>query len=117
MDRGVELPEMGGRQEMTADERRRRAISEYFRAYGEYKELDEVRHHICVEMSGDTLIEIRRLYSGMEGNFVLRVKRKEEDCEGVSAETTAYEWAAGCLKDMIRERLEDQAAADARETA
>lgn len=104
-------------QEMTTDERRSRAINEYFRAYEEYKELDEVRQHICVEMSGDTVIEIRRQHGGTEGTFVLRVKRKEEDCEGVSAETSAYEWAAGCLQDRIREKLGNQAAVDTRETA
>ena len=80
---------------MTADERRRKAIEGYYKAYREYKKLDTVREHMRVEMSGDTLIEIHRYYGERKGERVLRVTQEE-----------AEEQAADQLENMIKSRRE-----------
>lgn len=95
---------------MTADERRSAAIKAYYKAYREYQQLDDVREHICVEMSGDTLIEIHRYYGEREGERVLRVMQEEEKGAETSAEVIAYERAVDQLLSMIkraRKRLKE----------
>lgn len=89
---------------MTADERRRKAIYAYYDTYREYKQLDNVREHIRVEMSGDTLIEIHRFYGERKGERILRVTQEEGEYEDVSAEVRAYEQATDQLKTMIQSR-------------
>ena len=91
---------------MTADERRRKAIEGYYKAYREYKKLDTVREHMRVEMSGDTLIEIHRYYGERKGEHVLRVTQEEAEGAEVSAEVAAYERAADQLENMIKSRRE-----------
>ena len=91
---------------MTADERRRKAIEGYYKAYREYKKLDTVREHMRVEMSGDTLIEIHRYYGERKGERVLRVTQEEAEGAEVSAEVAAYEQAADQLENMIKSRRE-----------
>lgn len=71
-------------QDMTADERRSKAIRDFYRVYKEYGQLDNVRYHMRVEMSGDALVE------GAE----------------VSAEVAAYEQATDQLLSMIKTRRE-----------
>lgn len=93
---------------MTADERRRKAIYNYYDTYREYKQLDNVREHIRVEMSGDTLIEIHRYYGERKGERVLRVTQEEGEYEDVSAEVRAYEQATNQLAALIRSRRESQ---------
>lgn len=88
--------------EISEDERRLKAIEAYFQAYEEYRQLDNVRHHLSADVYGNALIEIHRYNGELRGELVLRVKRKDEDLEGVSAETAAYEWAADSLQDMIK---------------
>lgn len=92
---------------MTADERRRKAIGAYYKAYREYQKLDTVREHTRVEMSGDALIEIHRYYGDRKGERVLRVTQEaaEEGAE-VSAEVAAYEQAADQLLSLIKARRE-----------
>lgn len=93
---------------MTAEERRRKAIKEYCKAYREYQQMDNVREYICVKVR-DTLIEIHRYYGERKGECVLRVTQEEEGAE-VSAEVIAYERAADQLLSMItraRKRLEE----------
>ena len=87
---------------MTADERRRKAIEGYYKAYREYKKLDTVREHMRVEMSGDTLIEIHRYYGERKGEHVLRVTQEEAEGAEVSAEVQA----ADQLENMIKSRRE-----------
>ena len=84
----------------------RQAIAEYYEAYREYKQLDNVRAHICVEMSGNTLIEIHRYYGDRKGELILRVTREETEGEGKSAEVAAYEQATEQLLSMIKGRHE-----------
>lgn len=91
-------------QDMTADERRSKAIEAYYKAYREYQKLDTVREHMRVEMSGDALIEIHRYYGDRKGERILRVTMKEEDGAEVSAEVEAYERAANQLLSMIESR-------------
>ena len=91
---------------MTADERRRKAIKAYYKAYREYNQLDTVREHMRVEMSGDTLIEIHRYYGDRKGKRVLRVTQEETESTEVSAEVAAYEQAADQLLYMIKARRE-----------
>ena len=92
---------------MTADERRRKAIEGYYKAYREYKKLDTVREHMLrVEMSGDTLIEIHRYYGERKGERALRVTQEEAEGAEVSAEVAAYEQAADPLENMIKSRRE-----------
>ena len=91
---------------MTADERRRKAIEGYYKAYREYKKLDTVREHMRVEMSGDTLIEIHRYYGERKGERVLRVTQEEAEGAEVCAEVAAYEQAADQLENMIKSRRE-----------
>lgn len=88
------------------EERRRRAIHEYYRAYKAYKELDTVLAHTRVEMSGDTLIEIYRYQGPRKSERILRVTQKEEENAEVPAEVLAYERAAEQLKHMAKSRLE-----------
>lgn len=75
---------------MTADERRRKAINEYYSKYREYQKLDNVREHMRVEISGDTLIEIHRYYGDRKGERVLRVTQEEVEGAEVTAEVAAY---------------------------
>lgn len=91
-------------QDMTADERRSKAIEAYYKVYREYQKLDTVREHMRVEMSGDTLIEIHRYYGDRKGERILRVTMEEEDGAEVSAEVEAYERAANQLLSMIESR-------------
>ena len=91
---------------MTADERRRKAIEGYYKAYREYKKLDTVREHMRVEMSGDTLIEIHRYYGERKGERILRVTHEEVEGAEVSAEVAAYEQATDQLLSMIKTRRE-----------
>lgn len=91
---------------MTADERRRKAIKEYYSRYREYQKLDNVREHMRVEMSGDTLIEIHRYYGDRKGERVLRVTQEEVEGAEVTAEVAAYEQAADQLVSMIQSRRE-----------
>lgn len=91
---------------MTADERRRKAIKEYYAKYREYQKLDNVREHMRVEMSGDTLIEIHRYYGDRKGERVLRVTQEEVEDAEVTAEVAAYEQAADQLDSMIKSRYE-----------
>lgn len=91
---------------MTADERRRKAINEYYSKYREYQKLDNVREHMRVEMSGDTLIEIHRYYGDRKGERVLRVTQEEVEGAEVTAEVAAYERAADQLVSMIQSRRE-----------
>lgn len=86
------------------EDRRREAVKGYYRAYREYRELDNVREHMCVGMSGDTLIEIHRYYGDRKGECILRVTQKEEDGAEVPAEVAAYEQAAGQLLYMAGSR-------------
>lgn len=91
---------------MTADERRRKAINEYYSKYREYQKLDNVREHMRVEMSGDALIEIHRYYGDRKGERVLRVTQEEVEGAEVTAEVAAYEQAADQLVSMIQSRRE-----------
>ncbi len=91
---------------MTADERRSKAIEAYYKAYREYKQLDTVREHMRVEMSGDALIEIHRYYGDRKGERVLRVTQEETEGAEVSAEVAAYEQATDQLISMIKGRRE-----------
>ena len=93
-------------QDMTADERRSKAIRDFYRVYKEYGQLDNVRYHMRVEMSGDTLIEIHRYYGERKGERVLRVTQEEAEGAEVSAEVAAYEQAADQLENMIKSRRE-----------
>ncbi len=104
----MEEKRKGTMREMTEDERRHTAIKAYFQAYEEYRQLDNVRHHLYADVYGNALIEIHRYYGERRGELVLRVKRKDEDLEGVSAETAAYEWAADSLQDMIKKVSAEQ---------
>lgn len=88
------------------EERRRKAINEYYKAYKAYKELDTVLAHTRVEMSGDTHIEIYRYQGPGKGERILRVAQKEEENAEVPAEVLAYERAAEQLKHLIKSRLE-----------
>ena len=63
---------------MTADERRRKAIEGYYKAYREYKKLDTVREHMRVEMSGDTLIEIHLLLASYTAFLFFTLKNREK---------------------------------------
>lgn len=95
---------------MTADERRSKAIKDFYGAYREYGKLDTVRYHMRVEMSGDALIEIHRYYGDRKGERVLRVTQEEAEGAEVSAEVAAYEQATDQLINMIkgrREKLEE----------
>lgn len=92
---------------MTADERRSKAIKEYYSRYREYQKLDNVREHMRVEMSGDTLIEIHRYYGDRKGERVLRVTQEEVEGAEVTAEVAAYEQAADQLVSMIQSRREN----------
>lgn len=92
--------------DMTADERRSKAIEAYYKAYREYKQLDTVREHMRVEMSGDALIEIHRYYGDRKGERILRVTHEEVEGAEVSAEVAAYEQAADQLINMIKGRRE-----------
>lgn len=89
---------------MTADERRQKAIYNFFDAYREYKQLDNVRCHTCTEISGDTLIEIHRYYGDRKGELILRVMQEENE----GAEVTAYEQAANQLAALIGSRRENR---------
>lgn len=91
---------------MTADERRNKAIRDFYRAYKEYGQLDNVRYHTRVEMSGDALIEIHRYYGDRKGDRILRVTHKETEEAEVSAEVAAYEQATDQLLNMIKGRCE-----------
>ncbi len=91
---------------MTADERRNKAIRDFYRAYKEYGQLDNVRYHTRVEMSGDALIEIHRYYGERKGDRVLRVTHEETEGAEVSAEVAAYEQATDQLLNMIKARRE-----------
>lgn len=93
---------------MTADKRRQKAIYNFFDAYREYKQLDNVRCHTCTELSGDTLIEIHRYYGDRKGELILRVTQEENEGAEVSAEVTAYEQAAHQLAFLIESRSENQ---------
>ncbi len=93
-------------QDMTADERRSKAIRDFYRVYKEYGQLDNVRYHMRVEMSGDTLIEIHRYYGDRKGERVLRVTQEEVEGAEVTAEVAAYEQAADQLVSMIQSRRE-----------
>lgn len=93
-----------GKQGMTADERRHMAIEKYYTAYREYAQLDNVREHTRVEISGDTLIEINRYYGELKGEHILRVTEENQKWSEVSAEVTAYERAADQLVHMITVR-------------
>lgn len=93
-------------QDMTADERRSKAIRDFYRVYKEYGQLDNVRYHMRVEMSGDTLIEIHRYYGDRKGERVLRVTQEEVEGAEVTAEVAAYERAADQLVSMIQSRRE-----------
>lgn len=95
---------------MTADERRRKAINEYYSKYREYQKLDNVRYHMRVEMSGDTLIEIHRYYGDRKGERVLKVTQEEVEGAEVTAEVAAYEQAADQLVSMIQSRRESMEA-------
>lgn len=95
-----------GSGDMTADERRRKAINEYYSKYREYQKLDNVREHMRVEISGDTLIEIHRYYGERKGERVLRVTQEEAEEAEVTAEVAAYEQAADQLDSMIKSRRE-----------
>lgn len=90
--------------DMTADERRSKAIEAYYKAYREYKKLDTVREHMRVEMSGDTLIEIHRYYGDRKGERILRVTQEEAEGAETSAEVAAYEQATDQLLSMIEGR-------------
>lgn len=89
---------------MTADECRRKAIYNYYDTYREYKQLDNVREHMCIEMSGDVLIEIHRYYGERKGECILRVRREESEDAEVSAEVVAYEQATRQLEALIWSR-------------
>ncbi len=104
-------------QEMSEDERRSKALDAYYEAYEEYRQLDNVRHHLYSDVYGNALIEIHRYNGERRGELVLRVKRKEEDLDGVAADTSAYEWAANSLWDMIHKKRAEQGAGPARESA
>lgn len=104
-------------QEISEDERRRKAVYAYYGAYEEYRQLNNVRHHLYVDVYGNALIEIHRYDGELKGELILRVRRREEDIEGVSAETAAYEWATDSLQDMIKKRRAEQAPGPARESA
>lgn len=91
---------------ISEDVRRHMAIEAYFEAYEEYKQLDNVQHHIYADVYGNAMIEIHRYYGERKGELVVRVKREDEDMDEVSAEVSAYEWMANCLKDMIRRKRE-----------
>ncbi len=93
-------------QDMTADERRSKAIAAYYEAYREYKKLDTVREHMRVEMSGDALIEIHRYYGDRKGERILRVTHEEVEGAEVSTEVAAYEQATDQLLYMIKTRRE-----------
>lgn len=93
---------------MTVDERRQKAIYNFFDAYREYKQLDNVRCHTCTEISGDTLIEIHRYYGERKGECILRITQEEGEGAEVSAEVTAYEQAANELAALIESRRENQ---------
>ena len=92
--------------DMTADERRSKAIKDFYRVYKEYGQLDNVRYHTRVEMSGDALIEIHRYYGDRKGERVLRVTQEEAEGAEVSAEVAAYEQATDQLINMIKTRRE-----------
>lgn len=94
------------KQIMSEDERRLKAIESYFDAYEEYRQLDNVCHHLYADVYGNTLIEIYRCDGARGGELVLRVKRKEEDLEGVAADIATYEWAADFLQGMIKQKRE-----------
>ena len=89
---------------MTADERRKKAIYDFFDAYKEYEQLDNVRCHTCTKIPGDTLIEIHRYYGDRRGELILRVACEEEDGWEVSAEVAAYERATDSLAFLIESR-------------
>lgn len=91
---------------MTADERRLKALKEYYSRYREYQKLDNVRGHTRVKTSGDTLIEIHRYYGDQKGECVLRVTQEETEGAEVTAEVAAYELAADQLIGMIKGRKE-----------
>ena len=93
-------------QDRAADERRSKAIRDFYRVYKEYGQLDNVRYHMRVEMSGDALIEIHRYYGERKGERVLRVTQEEAEGAEVSAEVAAYEQAADQLENMIKSRRE-----------
>lgn len=93
-------------QDMTADERRSKAIRDFYRVYKEYGQLDNVRYHMRVEMSGDALIEIHRYYGERKGERILRVTHEEVEGAEVSAEVAAYEQATDQLLNMIKTRRE-----------
>lgn len=92
--------------DMTADERRSKVIRDFYRVYKEYGQLDNVRYHMRVEMSGDALIEIHRYYGDRKGERILRVTHEEVEGAEVSAEVAAYEQAADQLINMIKARRE-----------
>lgn len=92
--------------DMTADERRSKAIRDFYRVYKEYGQLDNVRYHTRVEMSGDALIEIHRYYGDRKGERILRVTQEEAEGAEVSAEVAAYEQATDQLLNMIKGRRE-----------
>ena len=92
--------------DMTADERRSKVIRDFYRVYKEYGQLDNVRYHMRVEMSGDALIEIHRYYGDRKGERILRVTHEEVEGAEVSAEVAAYEQAADQLIYMIKARRE-----------
>lgn len=91
---------------MTAEERRREAIERYYKAYREYKQMDSVREHTRIEMSGNALIEIHRYYGERKGRLILRVTEDEDEQVEVSAEVAAYEKAADYLISMIKNKRE-----------
>lgn len=93
---------------VTADERRQKAIYKFFDTYREYKQLDNVRCHTCTEISGETLIEIHRYYGERKGELILRVTQEGDEGAEVSAEVTAYEQAAGQLEALIEIRRKNQ---------
>ncbi len=87
---------------MAADERRRKAMAEYYEAYREYAELDNVQYHIHIGITGRTLIEIYR--GGSRGRRILHIVQEEEEGSEVPATVTAYEKATSQLLYMIKER-------------
>ena len=93
-------------QDMTADERRSKAIAAYYEENKKYKKLDNVREHMRVEMSGDALIEIHRYYGDRKGERILRVTHEEVEGAEVSTEVAAYEQATDQLLYMIKTRRE-----------